>query len=153
MGGGQFSLHTPLSLKWRQAWRAEERRNMLLEKWQKTIRQHIQHMAYSKVFVIYQTVRVFRSGASCSTLHVTAVIRKGTFTPLTARRTFNSGHFGQTWQVKIFTCSGHFPWTKQRHTHDVNSQVWQSSAVSPQQLFPHSKEQFGPVPEKPKDNK
>lgn len=79
-GAGQLSLHVPLSLKWRQAWGERKENNRI--------------QAYSKFRIKYpnttvkgnthQTVGVFGAGAACSTLHMAAVARTGTFTALTA---------------------------------------------------------------------
>lgn len=108
------------------------------------------------VCVIYQTVWVFRSSASSSTLHVTAVIGRRTFTPLTARRTTNSGHFEQKWKRWKFSTELSMLWTFLSRNQElllwwsaggVNSQFWQSCAVSPQQRFSHSAAQFWPEPE------
>lgn len=56
-------------------------------------------------YVTYQTVRVFGSGASSSTLHVAAVIGKRAFASLAARCTVTTGHFEEKRQVQTFSCS------------------------------------------------
>lgn len=51
-------------------------------------------------------------------------------------------------KVKIFSCTSLIYLVSLSYSaHDVNSQVSQSRAVSPQHLFSHTLEQFGPVPE------
>lgn len=53
----------------------------------------------------YQTVGVFRAGASSGTLLVAAVIGQEAFAPLAARRTVTAGHFNRKRQVQSFSCS------------------------------------------------
>lgn len=51
-------------------------------------------------------------------------------------------------KVNIFSCTSLIYLVSLSYSaHDVNSQVSQSRAVSPQHLFSHTLEQFGPVPE------
>lgn len=167
MGGGQFSLHTPLSLKWRQAWRADEGGHTLLEKWQKTVRQHTEiTMKITKSDkCVCMCLWFTRQSESFGPVHPAAhcmwqqSLGRG---PL--HRWQPDAHLTRVTLDKNdksrLSAVLHLLWTFSSEnqivsysTHDVNSQVWQSCAVSPQQLFPHTEEQFGPVPEETITNK
>lgn len=102
VGGGQLSLHTPLSLKWRQACKEVE---LLKVHEKKNTKQNQTKPNQDSSYVTYQTVGVFGSGASSSTLHVAAVFGKRAFASLAARRTVTTGHFEGKRQAQTFSCS------------------------------------------------
>lgn len=142
VGGGQFSLHTPLSLKWRQACKEVELFKVHEKKQKKQNTKPNQTKPGQFLCYLPDSrslwVRCIQQHTACGSSHWEE--------SLCIAGSPTHSYYGSLWRkntspdFQLFFNQTEFP-----SASCENSQVWQSRAASPQQLVKHSEEQLGPA--------